>query len=152
LKPGSINTFAGSVTFTLDIRHPNDDALEKMESACRSDFDKIAKEESEQGCTLDWKLLTPSPAVKFHPDCIGAVEASTIEVCGDSEAAGLGKKEGKLWKHMTSGAGHDSCYTSKRIPTSMIFVPCKNGISHNPEEYCGPEDWYVHLFVHGLRH
>jgi acetylornithine deacetylase/succinyl-diaminopimelate desuccinylase-like protein len=114
-----------------------------MESDCRTDFDRIAKEESERGCTLHWKLLTSSPGVNFHPDCIAAVEASAIETCGDWEAAASGKKEGKLWKHMTSGAGHDSCYTSMRVPTSMIFVPCKDGISHNPEEFCSLEDWYI---------
>lgn len=41
---------------------------------------------------------------------------------------------------MTSGAGHDSVYTSKRCPTSMIFVPSRNGISHHPEEWTSPED------------
>ena len=44
---------------------------------------------------------------------------------------------------MISGAGHDSVFTSKRVPTSMIFVPCLDGISHNPAEYCSPEDWLV---------
>jgi acetylornithine deacetylase/succinyl-diaminopimelate desuccinylase-like protein len=36
--------------------------------------------------------------------------------------------------------GHDSVFTGKRVPTTMIFVPCKNGVSHHPEEYCGPAD------------
>lgn len=39
-----------------------------------------------------------------------------------------------------SGAGHDSVFTSKRVPTSMIFVPCKDGLSHHPEEYCSADD------------
>jgi acetylornithine deacetylase/succinyl-diaminopimelate desuccinylase-like protein len=41
---------------------------------------------------------------------------------------------------MTSGAGHDSVYASKRCPTSMIFVPCREGVSHNPREFCKEED------------
>ncbi len=45
-----------------------------------------------------------------------------------------------LAREMTSGAGHDSVYASRRCPTSMIFVPCRNGVSHNPEEYASPED------------
>ncbi|KAK1961557.1 Zn-dependent exopeptidase [Colletotrichum sublineola] len=44
------------------------------------------------------------------------------------------------WLPLTSGAGHDSVYTSKRCQTTMIFVPCKDGVSHHPEEYCSPED------------
>ncbi|MEO0565216.1 MAG: M20/M25/M40 family metallo-hydrolase, partial [Chloroflexota bacterium] len=40
----------------------------------------------------------------------------------------------------TSGAGHDACYVAKRYPTSMIFVPCKDGISHNEAESAKQED------------
>ena len=36
--------------------------------------------------------------------------------------------------------GHDSVHTSKRCPTAMIFVPCRDGVSHNPREYCAIED------------
>ncbi|MEL6272303.1 MAG: M20/M25/M40 family metallo-hydrolase, partial [Chloroflexota bacterium] len=39
-----------------------------------------------------------------------------------------------------SGAGHDACYVAKRYPTSMIFVPCKDGISHNEAESATQED------------
>ncbi|PNH27477.1 hypothetical protein BJF96_g9274 [Verticillium dahliae] len=60
----------------------------------------------ELACTLD----TDSPATKFHPDCIGAVEKA---------ADGLVGRDG--WLHITSGAGHDSVYTSRRCPTTMIF-------------------------------
>ena len=41
---------------------------------------------------------------------------------------------------MVSGAGHDSLYLAKVVPTSMIFVPCKDGLSHNEAEYAKPED------------
>jgi len=41
---------------------------------------------------------------------------------------------------MKSGAGHDSAWTSKVVNTSMIFVPSRDGISHNPNEYTSPED------------
>lgn len=46
----------------------------------------------------------------------------------------------KLVQRMISGAGHDSVYVSKRSPTSMIFVPCRDGVSHHPAEYCSKED------------
>jgi acetylornithine deacetylase/succinyl-diaminopimelate desuccinylase-like protein len=51
--------------------------------------------------------------------------------------------EGNLgaWgKMMTSGAGHDSVYANMRVPASMIFSPCRDGVSHNPVEYSSPED------------
>jgi len=52
----------------------------------------------------------------------------------------LGTNAGIEVQTMTSGAGHDSVYTSRHAPTSMIFVPCRDGVSHNPAEYCSPED------------
>jgi len=60
------------------------------------------------------------------------VEASTKDM--------LGTNAGIEVQTMTSGAGHDSVYTSRHAPTSMIFVPCRDGVSHNPAEYCSPED------------
>lgn len=137
-EPGSINTMAHTVKFSLDIRHNLDDELKVIEKQCQDAFNRIAKDESEAGCSVAWKELVDSPAVHFHPDCIAAVEASAEEAC-----AGLPKtaEDGKLWKHMISGAGHDSCYTNRRCPTSMVFAVTKEGVSHNPEEYCSPEDW-----------
>jgi acetylornithine deacetylase/succinyl-diaminopimelate desuccinylase-like protein len=136
--PGSINTMAHTVTFTLDIRHTMDEKLKEMEDACKKHFVRISEKESEKGCIVEWKELVDSPAVIFHKDCIAAVESSAREVC---EGLPQTQKDGELYKYMISGAGHDSCYTNRRCPTSMIFVPTKEGISHNPQEYCSPEDW-----------
>lgn len=143
-QPGSINTMAHTVTFTLDIRHRLDDKLSEIEKQCRSEFARVAEKESEKGCTVEWKELVDSPAVDFHPDCVAAVEASAKEVC-----EGLAKtaEDGQLWKDMISGAGHDSCYTNRRCPSSMVFSVTKDGVSHNPKEYCSPEDWSVLLNI-----
>jgi len=139
-QPGSVNTMAHTVSFTLDIRHTHDDNLQTMEEVCKKEFSRIAEVESERGCALAWKPLVDSPAVHFDPGCISAVEESAREVCADLPKT---SDDGRLWKHMISGAGHDSCYTNRRCPTSMIFTPTKDGISHNPTEYCSPEDWCV---------
>jgi hydantoinase/carbamoylase family amidase len=137
-QPGSINTMAHTVTFTLDIRHVVDEKLGGIKQECHAEFDRIAKEECEKGCQVEWKELVNSPAVNFHQDCIAAVEASAKEVC---KGLPMTAEEGELWKYMISGAGHDSCYTNRRCPTSMIFTVTKDGVSHNPQEYCSPEDW-----------
>jgi len=137
-QPGSINTIAHTVTFTLDIRHTVDHKLAEIEAECRAEFVRISEKESEQGCKLEWKELVDSPAVNFHPDCIAAAEASAKDVC---QTLLTTSGDGELWRYMISGAGHDSCYTNRRCPTSMIFTPTKDGISHNPREYCSPEDW-----------
>lgn len=138
MQPGSVNTMAHTVTFTLDIRHHLDQNLSGIEKECRTQFDEIAKNDSEQGCQVEWKELVDSPAVKFHEDCIAAVQDSAAEAC---EHLPPTSDDGQLWKKMTSGAGHDSCYTNRRCPTSMIFTVTKDGISHNPREYCSPDDW-----------
>lgn len=102
MKPGSINTMAHTVTFTLDIRHHEDQVLSSIENECRSQFQHIAQNESEKGCTIAWKELVDSPAVKFHDDCIEAVRDSAAEVCEDLPNT---SEEGSLYKDMVSGAG-----------------------------------------------
>ena len=136
-KPGSTNTVPGHVTFSLDIRAPHDETVARLEQALRDAFAEIAGGKPSNNrvsdrVQIEWRQDSDSPAVHFHPDCIQCVSEGVREILGaDAE---------KLSKPMTSGAGHDSVYTSKRVPTCMIFVPSKNGVSHNPEEYTAPED------------
>jgi acetylornithine deacetylase/succinyl-diaminopimelate desuccinylase-like protein len=64
-------------------------------------------------------------------DCVEAAATSLLEKY-------LGPKT--LMRRMTSGAGHDSVFASRRWHTAMIFVPFKDGVSHHPEEWCEKED------------
>jgi hydantoinase/carbamoylase family amidase len=143
LKPGSTNTVSGSVDFSLDIRSPEDYIVEEVENDCREAFSALAAGKdidglntsftpSSKSCSVDWTLDTHSPATKFHPDCIACVTSAAGSIFGEQTEV--------LTKPMTSGAGHDSVYTSKRVPTTMIFVPSRDGVSHNPVEYTKPED------------
>ncbi len=66
------------------------------------------------------------PASRFDASCIGAVRAAV-------QALGYPHRE------MVSGAGHDAIYVARVAPTAMIFVPCKDGISHNETEDARPE-------------
>ncbi|GAW13760.1 hypothetical protein ANO14919_031490 [Xylariales sp. No.14919] len=140
LTPGSTNTIPGHVSFTLDVRAPADSTVVAMEADLKRDFAALAAGENIQGLLdgatpskpleVSWRTDSISPATLFHPACITAVRASAEAVTGDR----------KLVRDMSSGAGHDSVYASRRCPASMIFVPSKNGVSHNPEEYTSPED------------
>ncbi|KAF2405013.1 amidase [Trichodelitschia bisporula] len=142
LEPGSTNTIPGHVRFSLDIRARNDGILDKAEEALRRDFAVIAAGEDVGGlndgatpgkaCQVEWRTDSVSSEIDFHPDCIKCVTESAEGV--------FGAQAKELTAEMVSGAGHDSVYTSKVCPTSMIFIPCKNGVSHNPEEYSTPED------------
>lgn len=147
LSPGSVNTVPGSVRFSLDLRAPADETVEAVEAELKRDFATLAAgggaAASVEGgvagagvatglsSSVSWTTDFVSPAVLFHQDCISAVRAAAKSV--------LGGKEG-LYRDMTSGAGHDSVYASKRCPTSMIFVPSRNGVSHHPEEWTSSED------------
>jgi len=116
------------VRFSLDIRAPADSTVETVEAELRKGFASLAS--SNSNFSVEWQTDSISAAVDFHPDCIEAVRAAAESVTGSAD----------LVRDMVSGAGHDSVYTSRRCPTSMIFVPCRNGVSHNPEEYTSPED------------
>ncbi|PHH89779.1 hypothetical protein CDD83_5290 [Cordyceps sp. RAO-2017] len=127
-RNSSTNTIASRVTFTLDIRHPDDSVLEELQKLCFESFAKICQEDG-RGVGLSWTLDTDCPSVRFDDDCIKAVEFAADKLIGPD-----------AYMDITSGAGHDSVYASRKCPTTMIFVPCKNGISHHPEEYCSPVD------------
>ncbi|KAL9054662.1 MAG: hypothetical protein Q9162_004028 [Coniocarpon cinnabarinum] len=139
-KPGAVNTVPGSVRMSLDVRAKSNEVRDRTLQILRETFSDIANghalandnvSEPRDKVKVDWKVDTVSDAVIFHRDCVSCVQAAA------NEADGVGP-EGTI--NVTSGAGHDSVYTNRVCPTTMIFVPCKDGISHNPEEYCAPDD------------
>ena len=117
-EPGSRNTVPERVTITVDIRHPEQSILDELDKTFRQ-IVATACGARELSGTVPWEWH--SPAVVFADNCVNAVQ---------SAAQMLG------YEHMTivSGAGHDSVYVSRVAPTSMIFVPCEDGISHNEIE------------------
>jgi beta-ureidopropionase / N-carbamoyl-L-amino-acid hydrolase len=92
--------------------------LDQMEAAYQAALPKIA---SELNLDLDEKRIWNSPAVTFAPELIQCVRDG-------AKQAGFGFRE------MASGAGHDAAYINRVAATTMIFVPCLGGISHNEAE------------------
>jgi beta-ureidopropionase / N-carbamoyl-L-amino-acid hydrolase len=117
-RPNSRNVVPGEVFFTIDLRHPDEKILDQMEAAMRRALPKIAKETV---VTFEEKCIWKSPAVKFAPELIECVRAGV-------------KQAGFESRDMASGAGHDAAYIARVAPTTMIFVPCLGGISHNEAE------------------
>jgi N-carbamoyl-L-amino-acid hydrolase len=117
-RPNSRNVVPGEVFFTVDLRHPDEHALDKMEAEFRASLKPIADGEK---LTFEEKCIWKSPAVKFAPPLIDCVRKGTTQ-------AGYSMRE------MASGAGHDAAYIARVVPTTMIFVPCLGGISHNEAE------------------
>ncbi len=117
-RPNSRNVVPGEVFFTVDLRHPDEKILDKMEVSFREMLPKIA---SALGVTYEEKCIWKSPAVKFAPELIECVRTGA-------------KQAGYSSREMASGAGHDAAYIARVAPTTMIFVPCLGGISHNEAE------------------
>jgi N-carbamoyl-L-amino-acid hydrolase len=117
-QPNSRNVIPGSVFFTIDFRHPDDATVAAMEQEMRSAVAEIA---TSTGVEASVELVWDSPAVRFDPQCIAAVARA-------AEASGYPARE------IVSGPGHDSAYIARVAPTSMIFVPCEGGLSHNELE------------------
>jgi beta-ureidopropionase / N-carbamoyl-L-amino-acid hydrolase len=117
-RPNSRNVVPGEVFFTVDLRHPDERELDKMEKAYQEALPRIA---AELKLDLEEKRIWNSPAVKFAPELIDCVRTG-------AQQAGYAMRE------MASGAGHDAAYIARVAPTTMIFVPCLGGISHNEAE------------------
>jgi len=136
-QPGSVNTVPGRVKMILDVRHRDDgkvdSILEEIETFMRS-MEQNSKEGDAPGIKVSMEETFASAATKFHPDAISCAEESAKAVLGTPE---------RDVRKMTSGAGHDSVWTNKRCPTAMVFVPCRDGVSHAPDEWCEEEDCAV---------
>jgi beta-ureidopropionase / N-carbamoyl-L-amino-acid hydrolase len=123
VKPGSPNVIPGDVFLTIDLRDPEAAVIDRMESDVVAAAKKVG---AELGLETSLKTISAEPAVRFDADCIAAVRAAA-EISGYSS------------RDMISRAGHDAAYVSRVAPASMIFVPCRDGISHNEAEFTSKE-------------
>jgi len=123
LSPGSRNVIPGHVAMQIDIRHPEDAAAESMGEGLR---EAVAEACAIEGLDFTVENIWKFGAVRFDPDCIEAV-------------ARAAEAHGYPARRMVSGAGHDACYVNRITPAAMIFIPCRDGLSHNEAEYAEPE-------------
>lgn len=128
-KPYSVNIIPAEVSFTVDVRHPSDEKLAIILEEIWASFDKLIKDNKGGDLSYDKDILQISPAVKFNEVCIECVSRSAYSQFKEGEVR-------QIW----SGAGHDSCQTAPHVPTSMIFIPSKDGLSHNYYEYSSPQE------------
>jgi N-carbamoyl-L-amino-acid hydrolase len=120
--PNSRNVIPGRVKFSIDLRNSTDALVDQMADEVKA-FAAQLSQTSGLGIQID--LVSSYPAQVFHPDCVDAV----------------GRAAQKLgYSHMpaVSGAGHDAVYMAQLAPAGMIFIPCKDGISHNEIEDAQP--------------
>ncbi len=119
----SYNTIMQSVNATIDIRHPEVAGLQAIHQRIQA---LLADIDAERGVAHKLTEVWYNPPQAFTPDLIDAVRQAATEL-------------GYAHQDIISGAGHDAILLAKVCPTTMIFIPCLDGISHNPVEYASPE-------------
>ena len=124
VHPNSRNVIPGRVFLAIDIRHPLDEVLAEMDQEVREGIALIA---NNIGLEMELEQIFYYAPIHFDESCVMAVR-NAAQSCGFTH------------RDMVSGAGHDACYLSKVAPTSMVFIPCIDGISHNEIEDI-KEDW-----------
>lgn len=139
VKPDMSNIVPGETEFSLDVRHTNEEFLDSFVEEIKDFMEKTAAE-----CNVKIKIDT---WMRESPVLMDKNLVSYLyDVCQNKKISS---------KIMHSGAGHDSQIIAQKIPTAMIFVPSKDGISHNPREYTDPQQMVrgievLEEAIHGL--
>jgi allantoate deiminase len=137
-KPGAINVIPGEVEFTIDIRAPRDELRSRAVAAARSEVQAIAVRRS-LGCEIApiQELGVTRCAPWLMQQLARAVAAQGVRVL-----------------ELPSGAGHDGQAMSALTDVAMLFVRCKDGISHNPAEAISAEDAGIgaRVLLHFIEH
>lgn len=122
--PGAINSIPSRVKIEFDIRDTDAQrraaVVKALEDACDRMRDK-------RRVAIQIQALSSDAPAACHPRIIDALKR-------------VSEKEGCSYSLMVSRAYHDSLFLSRVAPTGMLFIPCKAGVSHRPDEYASPED------------
>jgi allantoate deiminase len=129
--PGAVNVIPGEARHSLDLRHPDDAARERLRDHLERRAAEIA---ASRGCECEWQVRQETPAVPADPD-LSALLGRAVE------------ESGTTVRRLPSGAGHDAAQMAALTPVAMLFVRCKEGISHNPAESVSSEDVGVAIDV-----
>ena len=120
--PSSRNVIPGKVFLTIDIRHPDAMKLKEMEKLLNSSVDKI---KIDCGVDINMDKILDFDPVPFDKGISSTIKRATEQL----DLQNL---------NIVSGAGHDAVNMQKIAPSGMIFIPCKDGISHNEAEHAEP--------------
>ncbi len=116
--PNSRNVIPGEVFMTCEFRHPDNPTLTAMDEALKAGVEEITKK---IGLAYELKQVFYYEPVAFDPSCVDTVRRAAQHF-------------GYSHRNIVSGAGHDACYMARVAPSSMVFTPCVDGISHNEAE------------------
>lgn len=124
VDPGSINVVPGKVTLWVDVRGVNTESIQRTLKEIRQAARGTARAD---GVEIKEEMLTSDTPVALDERLAAQSEA----IC---------RERNKTFLHMNSGAGHDAMHMPAICPTTMLFIPCRGGISHNPAEFAKTED------------
>lgn len=123
IHPGAINSIPCEVTMEIDFRDTDLDARDQAIARIRKGAEEFC---ARRGVDLSWTIIHSDPPALCSEFLLDKTSA---------KAASLGCR----FRRMVSRAYHDSLFMARLCPTLMIFIPCRNGWSHRPDEYASPE-------------
>ena len=124
ISPNSMSTIPGRARFSIDCRHPDSIVLGSLLKDVKQGLAWIARQ---RDLGFEFRILMNKDPVRFDKDVLTIIEQAATSL-------------GYPHKRMLSGAGHDAMNIVDLAPTAMIFVPCKDGISHSEAEFTSPSD------------
>lgn len=124
IQPGAINSVPCRATLEIDLRDTDLEARNQAEADIRAEASEIA---TRRGVRVTWETINSDPPAICAPHLVEAIESAA-------------QARGFSCRRMISRAYHDSLFMARVCPTAMIFVPCKNGWSHRPDESVSPDD------------
>ncbi len=124
LDPGIINVVPGRARLSLDTRGVVEEGFRSVASEVESLAEEIARG---RGLTASYRQRQTLPATPLDERIVGALERAAAA-------------SGEPFRLMPSGAAHDTMCVADHVPSAMVFVPCKDGISHSPLEDANPAD------------
>jgi len=121
--PGAVNSIPSGVRLETDIRDIDGTRRDRVLTDLHAKCDEVA---CRRGVAIATELVNADPPATCDAAILSALE--------ESARAG-----GKSYKQMVSRAYHDSLFMARIAPVAMLFIPCRDGVSHRPDEYASPE-------------
>jgi N-carbamoyl-L-amino-acid hydrolase len=123
VHPGAVNSVPSRVTLMLDIRDTDAARRDRTMAALHAD---IADIQSRRGVTITEEPINADLPATSDTHILATLQ----QVC---------EAEGIAYKKLVSRAYHDTSFMARIAPVAMLFIPCRNGVSHRPDEYAAPE-------------
>lgn len=124
IAPGAMNVIPGSAELGVDIRSIDGATKKRVAEKWKDAVSEICKR---RGVACELVPISDERPVAIRPSVQDFLD-------------GICREDGCSYMRLPSGAGHDAMHWAERVPTGMLFIPCRDGVSHNPEEYAAPED------------